>query len=50
MIHPITNVKMDFKANITNDINDFINNNFNMETVNEKLGKDYINSAFDFID
>jgi len=50
LIHPITNVKMDFKANITNDINDFINNNFNMETVNEKLGKDYINSAFDFID
>ena len=50
LIHPITNEKMDFKANITNDINEFINKNFNMETVNEKLGKDYINSAFSFID
>ncbi|WP_428024955.1 RluA family pseudouridine synthase [Arcobacter sp.] len=50
LIHPITNEKMNFKANITNDINEFLNNNFNMETVNEKLGKDYINSAFNFID
>ncbi len=50
LIHPITNEKMDFKANITNDINEFLNENFNMETVNDKLGKDYINSAFNFID
>lgn len=50
LIHPITNEKMDFRANITNDINEFLNENFNMETVNEKMGKDYINSAFNFID
>lgn len=50
LIHPITNEKMDFEANITDDINNFLNENFNMEMINEKIDKDYINSAFDFVD
>ncbi|ADG93062.1 pseudouridine synthase, RluA family [Arcobacter nitrofigilis DSM 7299] len=50
LIHPITNEKMDFKANITNDINKFLNENFNMETINDKMDKNFINSAFNFID
>jgi hypothetical protein len=41
---------MDFEANITDDINNFLNENFNMEMINEKIDKDYINSAFDFVD
>ncbi|RXJ82193.1 RluA family pseudouridine synthase [Arcobacter sp. F2176] len=50
LIHPITNEKMDFKANITNDINKFLNENFNMETINDKMDKNFIRSAFNFID
>ncbi|WP_375723469.1 RluA family pseudouridine synthase [Arcobacter sp. KX21116] len=50
LIHPITNEKMDFKANISNDINEFLNENFNMETINDKLDKNFIRSAFNFID
>ncbi len=50
LIHPITNEKMDFKANITNDINEFLNENFNMETINDKMDKNFISSSFNFID
>ncbi|MGB5920054.1 RluA family pseudouridine synthase [Arcobacter sp.] len=50
LIHPITNEKMDFKANITKDINEFLSENFNMETINDKLDKNFIRSAFNFID
>ncbi|WP_419768808.1 RluA family pseudouridine synthase [Arcobacter sp.] len=50
LIHPITNEKMDFKANITNDINKFLNENFNMETINDKMDKNFISSTFNFID
>ncbi len=46
LIHPITNEMMNFRANIANDMQEFLNNNFNMERINEKLDEDYITSIF----
>lgn len=46
LVHPITNEKMNFRANIANDMQNFLNNNFDMERINEKLDEDYITSIF----
>ncbi len=46
LIHPITNEKMNFVAQIPCDINDFLNKQFDMETINEKIDKDYIVNSF----
>ena len=46
LVHPITNETMNFRANISCDMQDFLNNNFNTETLNEKLDEDYITSIF----
>ena len=46
LIHPITNKQMSFKANIANDMNEFLKNNFDMENINEKLDENYINTFF----
>lgn len=46
LTHPTTGTKMSFKANIPNDINDFLNNNFDKGSVNEQLDKNNIISIF----
>ncbi len=47
LTHPTTGKEMSFKANIPYDINNFLNDNFNREKVNEKLDESYIISIFD---
>jgi len=46
LIHPITNEKMNFTANIPSDMTDFLNKHFNTESINEKIDKDYIFNSF----
>ena len=46
LTHPITNKQMSFKANIPTDINDFLNNNFKKENINDTLNESYIISSF----
>ena len=46
LIHPITNEKMNFVANVPCDMNDFLNKHFNTESINEKIDKDYIVNSF----
>jgi len=49
LIHPITNEKMDFTAGIPDDMNEFLEKHFNMESINEKIDKnDIINSFSSF--
>lgn len=46
LTHPITNKQMSFKANLPTDINDFLNNNFKKENINDTLNESYIISSF----
>ncbi len=46
LTHPITNVRMCFKANLPDDMNDFLNNNFQGENINDKLNEDNIINSF----
>ena len=46
LTHPITNVRMSFKANLPDDMNDFLNNNFQGENINDKLNEDNIINSF----
>ena len=46
LIHPITNEKMDFLADIPCDMTDFLEKHFNKENLNEKINKDYIVNSF----
>ncbi len=46
LVHPITNEKMDFIADIPCDMTDFLNKHFNTESINEKIDKDYIINSF----
>lgn len=46
LTHPITNKQMSFKANLPTDINDFLNNNFQKENINDKLNESYIINSF----
>ncbi len=48
LIHPITNEKMSFTAKLSEDMHDFLENNFNMENVNDKIDETYITSSFNF--
>jgi 23S rRNA pseudouridine1911/1915/1917 synthase len=48
LVHPRTKQRMEFLANIPNDINQFLNENFNGEEICEKITKNYIINAFDF--
>lgn len=48
LVHPITKEKMNFTAKISEDMHNFLNNNFNMEILNEKLDEANIISSFDF--
>ncbi len=47
LTHPTTGKEMSFKANIPYDINNFLNDNFDREKINEKLDENYIISIFD---
>jgi len=44
--HPITNEDMIFTANLPNDINKHLLENFNKEDYSEKINNKYINSSF----
>lgn len=44
--HPITNEDMIFTANLPNDINKHLLENFNKEDYSEKINNEYINSSF----
>ena len=48
LTHPITNKQMSFKANLPNDINNFLNINFQKEKINDKIDESYIISSFNF--
>jgi len=48
LIHPATNEKMNFTAELAEDMHDFLNTYFNMEIVNEKINKTNIISSFSF--
>jgi 23S rRNA pseudouridine1911/1915/1917 synthase len=48
LVHPRTKQRMEFLANIPNDINEFLNENFNGEEICEKITKNYIINSFDF--
>ncbi|MGB5792938.1 RluA family pseudouridine synthase [Poseidonibacter sp.] len=46
LIHPVTNEQMNFKADLPDDINNFLNKNFQMENINDKIDADNIVSSF----
>ena len=46
LTHPITQEEMSFKANLPEDISDFLNNNFDMENFNDKISEDSIINSF----
>ena len=46
LIHPITKEQMGFKANLPNDMNEFLNINFQRENINDKLNENNIISSF----
>ena len=46
LIHPKTNKKMNFTANIADDMKAFLNKNFNMEKTNEQLNETNIINLF----
>lgn len=48
LVHPRTKKPMDFLIDMPNDINEFLQENFNMEEISEKINKNYIINSFDF--
>jgi len=48
--HPSSNKPMEFVANIPDDMQKLISNNFNEDLINEKITKSYIVNSFDDID
>ena len=46
LTHPITNKQMSFKANLPNDMDEFLNINFKEENINDKLNENNIVSNF----
>ncbi|PLY07519.1 MAG: RluA family pseudouridine synthase [Arcobacter sp.] len=49
LTHPITNEEMSFSAKLSDDMHDFLKNNFNMESVNDKIDENSIINSFNFI-
>lgn len=49
LTHPITNENMSFTAKLSDDMQSFLENNFNMENINDKLDETYISDSFSFI-
>jgi len=50
LIHPITGQEMSFTATISKDMHNFLENNFNMESLNDKIDETNIINSFNFID
>ncbi len=48
LVHPRTKKRMEFLANIPNDMNEFLNENFNVEEICEKINQNYIINSFGF--
>ncbi len=48
LVHPRTKQRMDFLANMPNDMNEFLNENFNVEEICEKINQNYIIDSFGF--
>lgn len=48
LIHPKTKKRMEFIANIPNDMDDYLKENFNVEEICEKISKNYIVNSFAF--
>jgi len=46
LTHPITNEEMSFKADLPEDINNFLNNNFQMEMINDNIDENNIINSF----
>lgn len=46
LTHPITKKQMSFKAELPNDMNDFLNNNFQTEILNDNIGENNIINSF----
>lgn len=46
LIHPITKEQMGFKANLPNDMNEFLTTNFQGENINDKINENNIISNF----
>jgi 23S rRNA pseudouridine1911/1915/1917 synthase len=46
LIHPISNEKLEFVANIPSNMQDLIQNNFQKDLINEKINKHYIVNCF----
>ena len=49
LVHPTSKVRMEFLANMPQDMNEFIEENFNREEICEKITKDSVINSFDFI-
>ncbi len=48
LIHPITNEKMSFTTKLRDDMHDFLQTNFNMENINDKINATNIINSFNF--
>lgn len=46
LTHPITKKEMSFKADLPNDMNDFLNNNFQTEIINDNIDENNIINSF----
>ncbi|NCB13359.1 MAG: RluA family pseudouridine synthase [Erysipelotrichia bacterium] len=46
LTHPITNKQMSFKANLPEDMNNFLNKNFQKENINDKINESNIIGSF----
>lgn len=49
LIHPVTKKKMIFKANISKDMQNFLNENFDKDNIDEKINENSIIDSFSFI-
>lgn len=49
LIHPITNEKMSFTAKLSDDMYNFLEKNFDMESLNDKIDETNIVNSFNFI-
>lgn len=47
--HPITNVKMSFKGNLSDDMHQYLTDNFNMERIDDKIDETNLVNSFNFI-
>lgn len=48
LTHPVTNKQMCFKANLPEDIKNFLNTNFQKEDINDKIDEKHIINSFSF--